>query len=169
MYVFLQEDCSIEWRHCSWSYASGNQLLVLGALTVSYEIEAFLTTSPPGSNTSRFLKNEPRSSPSPPTLGEDRPDTRERRKSSLQVYLIDDLLIISFLCFVLSDLFVEVNFLRCFEHIPCSNLYMKKHLLEWWTILWFAIPKWKHNIYLYMCSVFGSITVILVQIIITEK
>ena len=31
MYVFPQEDCSIEERHCNWSYASG-QFLVLGAL-----------------------------------------------------------------------------------------------------------------------------------------
>ena len=35
MYVFPQEDCSIEERHCNWSYASGNQFLVLGALTFS--------------------------------------------------------------------------------------------------------------------------------------
>ena len=32
MYVFPQEDCSIEERHCNWSYASSNQFLVLGAL-----------------------------------------------------------------------------------------------------------------------------------------
>ena len=33
MYVFPQEDCSIEERHCNWRYASGNQFFVLGALT----------------------------------------------------------------------------------------------------------------------------------------
>ena len=35
MYVFPQEDPSIEKRHCNWSYASGNQFLVLGALIFS--------------------------------------------------------------------------------------------------------------------------------------
>ena len=32
MYVFPQEDCSIEERHYNLSYASGSQFLVLGAL-----------------------------------------------------------------------------------------------------------------------------------------
>ena len=35
MYVFPEEDCSIEERHCNRSYASGNQFLVLGALIFS--------------------------------------------------------------------------------------------------------------------------------------
>ena len=35
MYVFPQEDCSIEERHCNWRYASGNQFFVLGALIFS--------------------------------------------------------------------------------------------------------------------------------------
>ena len=35
MYVFPQEDCSIEERHCNLSYASGNPFLVLGALIFS--------------------------------------------------------------------------------------------------------------------------------------
>ena len=39
MYVFPQEDCSIEERHCNWSYASGNQFLVLGALIFSLRNE----------------------------------------------------------------------------------------------------------------------------------
>ena len=34
MYVFPQEDCFIEERHCNWSYASGNQFLVLGAFYI---------------------------------------------------------------------------------------------------------------------------------------
>ena len=39
MYVFPQEDCSIEERHYNWSYASGNQLLVLGVLIFSSRCE----------------------------------------------------------------------------------------------------------------------------------
>ena len=39
MYVFPQEDCSIEERHCNWSYASGDQLLVLGAVIIPSRCE----------------------------------------------------------------------------------------------------------------------------------
>ena len=40
-------------------------------------------------------------------------------------------------------LLVEVNFSWCFKNVACSNLNMKKYLLEWWTILGLAVPR-KH-------------------------
>ena len=40
-------------------------------------------------------------------------------------------------------LLVEVNFSWCFKNVACSNLNMKKYLLEWWTILRLAVPR-KH-------------------------
>ena len=43
------------------------------------------------------------------------------------------------LCYLL----VEVNFSWCFKNVACSNLDMKKYLLEWWTILGLAVPR-KH-------------------------